>query len=428
MSSQPPVSRLEIASWAMFDFANSSYTTLIVTVGFAVYFTSLVVPPDRGDLYWGAATFASNMLVVLSAPLLGAMADALARKKLFLFLSYLVCVGGTFALAAVTPGRVVLGIFLFVVSNVAFSLGENFVASFLPEISTPLNVGKISGFGWSLGYFGGLAAILVTRPFLAGGFQASNLSNLQLAWQVTALFFLVAALPTFLLLRERARPTPGVTVTTVAGEALRRLRETWRSLAHFRDLSSFLLSFFVFSAGLTTIIAFAGIFAVKTLAFTVGELMTLFLALQLSSAAGAFVFGWIQDRVGTKRTLSIVLWMWALVCGASAVVPDKVWFWPVALVAGLGIGSLQSASRALVGALSPVDKSAEFFGFWGLAGKAAYAVGPAIFGAVSSLAESQRLAILCNSLFFVAGWILLRKVNEERGLLAVAAWSQGHGR
>lgn len=426
MSSQPPVSRLEIVSWALFDFANSSYTTLIVTIGFSVYFTSLVVPAGRGDLYWGAATFTSNLLVVLTAPLLGAMADALARKKLFLFLSYAVCVGGTLALVAVTPGRVVLGLLLFVISNVAFSLGENFVASFLPELSTPHNIGRISGFGWSLGYLGGLAAILLTRPFLAGGFVEANVPGLGRAWIATALFFLVAGLPTFLILRERAVATPGVTSATVAREAYRRIGETWRSLSHFRDLSFFLFAFFIFSAGLTTVIAFAGIFAVRTLDFTVGELVGLFLALQVSSAAGAFVFGWIEDRVGAKRTLGAVLGLWVFTSIASAVCPNKQWFWPIALLAGLGIGSLQSASRALVGALSPRDKSAEFFGFWGLAGKAAYAVGPAFFGAVSSLAGSQRLAILLNGLFFVAGWVLLRRVDEERGLRAVETWKAPH--
>ncbi|HEX2165464.1 MAG TPA: MFS transporter [Thermoanaerobaculia bacterium] len=423
----PPVRRREIFGWAMFDFANSSYTTVIVTVAFSVYFTSLVAPAGRAELLWGIGVLISNGLVVLLAPLVGAVADDSGRKKAFLFASYLACVAGTAALWLVVPGAVWLGILLFVVSNVAFAFGENFTAAFLPEISTPRTIGRISGLGWGLGYFGGLFSLLAIWPLLAGDFVAENLGNLRLAWVVTAGFFAVAGLPTFLLLRERAPRGPARGVGDYARVGYARLAETARSLGHFRDLARFLAVCFVFTCGLAAVINFSAIYAKDTLAFTGGEIVTLFLVVQLSSAAGALGFGWIQDRVGAMRTVRITLVLWVAVCVVAYLAVDKATFWGVALGAGLGIGSLQSASRALVGLFAPVEKSGEFFGFWGLSAKAAFAVGPFVFGALASLTGSQRLAILSTGLFFVGGLLATGAVDEARGRAAAAVWRERRG-
>ena len=203
------VKRREIFGWAMFDFANSSYTTIIVTVAFSIYFTKLVAPGAKADWWWGTIGIGiSNLLVMVTAPIVGAVADDSGRKKLFLFCSYLLCVLGTMALYFVTPGALGLALVLFIISNLAYSYGENFAGAFLPEISTPANIGKISGFGWGLGYFGGLACLLLIQPLLADGFTESNLHNLRRVWPLTGLFFAVAGVPTFLFLRERAERGP----------------------------------------------------------------------------------------------------------------------------------------------------------------------------------------------------------------------------
>jgi UMF1 family MFS transporter len=422
--SPPPVRRREIVAWAMFDFANSSYTTLIVTVGFGIYFTKLVAAGERADFLWGAGIFASNLLVMLLGTVLGAMADDMGRKKLFLFGTYALCVLGTLGLYFVLPGDVALGLALFVVSNLGFALGENFTAAFLPELSTPANVGRVSGFGWGLGYFGGLGSLVACWSFLAGGFSLENLENLRRAWLVTGLFFLVAALPTFLFLRERARRGPARRLPDYARVSFRRIAETAVSLAHFSQLARFLGAFFLFSCGLTSVIAFAAIYAERTIGFTAKEVVFLFIALQLASAAGAFAFGLVQDRLGSRRTIQIALGLWVLVCVGAFAATSKGAFWLVAAGAGLGIGSLQAASRGLVGLFSPVAKSGEFFGLWGFAGKGAYMLGPLLFGAISSASGSQRLAILSTALFFVAGWVALGFVDERRGQAAALAWSE----
>ncbi|HYU34260.1 MAG TPA: MFS transporter [Thermoanaerobaculia bacterium] len=422
----PPPSRREIFGWAMFDFANSSYTTVIVTVAFGVYFTRLVAPAGRGDSLWGWALFAGNLFVLLLSPIVGAIADDSGRKKLFLFFTYALCVSGTAALWWATPGRAGLALTLFVISFIGFSFGENLAGSFLPEISTPANIGKISGLGWGLGYFGGLASLALVYPLLKGEIVLANLPSLRLAWLVTAFFFLVAALPTFLFLRERAPRGTG-TVLRYVRDGFIRLGQTARSAHHFSELVRFLCVFFLYSAGLTSVIAFAGIFAANTLGFTSKELFFLFILLQLSSAGGALGFGAIQDRLGAPRTIQITLLLWVLVCAGVYLVQTKGAFWGVALCAGLGIGSLQSASRALVGLFAPPEKTAEFFGLWGLAGKSAYMIGPLIFGQISSRTGSQRIAILSTAGFFLLGLIGMSFISERRGLAAAQAWHERVG-
>ena len=434
----PPPSKLELWSWAMFDFANSSYTTIIVTVAYSVYFTKLVAPAGRGDFLWGTGIFVSNLVVLLLSPIVGAIADDSGRKKIFLGATYATCVAGTALLWFVTPGRVGLGLALLIVSFIGFSFGENLAAAFLPEISTPENIGRISGLGWGLGYFGGLGSLLLVNTLLAGGFEAGNVPRLRLAWLATALFFLVAALPTFLFLRERA-PRGDRPAMEYVRAGFGRLATTAESVRRFSELARFLSVFFVYSLGLTSVIAFAGIFAVQSLGFTFKELTLLFILLQLSSAGGAFLFGWIQDRTGAARTIQVTLVLWILVCVAtyfcgegSEVVAfgltGKQLFWGIAMAAGLGIGSLQSASRGLVGLFSPPEKSGEFFGFWGLAGKGAYMLGPFVFGLISSAAHSQRVAMLSTAAFFVLGLVGMAFVDERRGHAEAEAWHrEKHG-
>lgn len=420
----------------MFDFANSSYTTIIITVAFSVFFTKLVVPGPKADFLWGLGVWTTNVIVLLLSPIVGAVADGLGRKKLFLFASYLVCVLGTASLYWAVPGRIGMALTLLVISFVAYSFGENFAGAFLPEISTADNVGRVSAFGWGIGYFGGLLSLILVRPMLAGldwpverllaPENAVVFQRLRLTWPVTAGFFLLAAIPTFTLLRERAPKMPHGTVVDAARMGIDRVRQTVRAVAHFSELRRFLTVFVCYHAGLMAIVAYAGIVYERTFGFTADELVGLFIALQLSSAGGAWTFGWIQDRLGGRRTIQLVLVMWVAACVGAYLAVDKTHAWAIALAAGLGIGALQSASRAIVGLFSPPEKSAEFFGFWGMAAKTAYALGALIFGTVSSVSGSHRVAMLTVAVLFAIGWIGMLFVDEQRGRRAAEAWSAQH--
>lgn len=426
MKKDLPVTRREIFGWCMFDFANSSYTTAIVTVIYSVYFTKIVCEGSaNADLMWSLGTAISQTVILLTAPVIGALADFSGSKKKFLFGTYIACVFFTSLLFGVERGDVMLGILFFIFSNIAFSMGENFNASFLPELSTPNNIGKISGFGWALGYIGGMGSLLLCFPLIKGGFEYDNALNLRYTNLVVAGFFLLAAVPTFILLKERKkaqRLPPGSSYLTIG---FKQVAETIRHIRDFKELAKFLLVFFVFNCGITSVIVFSSIFAEREIGFGPLDLMIFFIIVQVTSSLGAFVFGFAQDRVGARLTLNITLILWIAVSIGAFFSYDKTSFYIVGNIAGLAIGSSQSASRALIGLFSPVEKTAEFFGFWGLFWKLSNVVGPLVFGITSSLVDS-RTAILLTSVFFVGGFAGMFWIDQKEGMNAVIRYEQSH--
>ncbi|HYH96826.1 MFS transporter [Hyalangium sp.] len=419
----------ELFGWAMFDFANSSYTTVIITVAFSVLFPKLIVGDEReGNFLWSVALSTSLLLVALSGPVLGSLMDFSAAKKKFLFASYLLTVTATSALYFVTPGAVALCFLLIVLSNYGFSVGENFSSSFLPDLGPPEDLGKISGIAWGVGYLGGLLStalvFLITTPH-----DASNLDGVRLIGPLTGGFFLLAGIPTFLLLKERGTARLLPPGESYLGAGFRRLGRTLRELRDFRDLIVFLFSFFFAYAGLSIVISFAFIYGDQVIRWSASSQAAMFVLTNISAAAGAWLFGFIQDRIGDKRTYSItlVIWMLAVVLlwGAPGLtewlngVLGTQWktesvFLSIGALAGLCLGSTQSAARAMVGVFSPESKAGEFYGFWGLFGKLS-----AIFGLMSlgflQIHLGLRGSILLCVLFFFISLVIALFVNEKRG-------------
>lgn len=427
MQESPPspgrASLKELFGWCMFDFANSSFTTVVVTVVFSVYFDKIVCQGRTdGETLWGLANALSQGFVLITAPLMGALADFSGAKKKFLLATWLSCCCFTAALGMVGPGDVWLGVVLFVLANIFYSAGENFNASFLPELADSDNMGKISGYGWALGYFGGLFALVLCYPLISGdkGFDPSNAGNLRLTSVITAGFFFLAALPTFAFVRERgiAQELPkGSTYLSVGFE---RLKETLSQVGQFRELVKFLFVFAAYNMGLCAIVAFCSIFATKTLGFNGTETIQLFLILQITAAIGAFALGYFQDKFGAKAALTLSLLIWIFVSIGGWMATTKSAFFVVGNLAGLALGSSQSGARALVGLLSPASRSAEFFGFWGLFWKLSAALGPMVYGAMSTQLGGQT-AVLANGGFFLIGLIGLGFIDIDAGRKAALA-------
>ena len=406
----PPVKRREIFGWCCFDFANSSFTTIIITVVYAVYFTQVVAAGDaRAAGWWGTALAVSQLGAILIGPLLGAVADATARKKAFLLVSAVVCSLGTAALAFVGPGEIALALGLVIVANLAFSLSENLCSAFLPEISTPENAGRISGYGWSFGYCGGLLSLVLALVML-------QVLDWPATWTflMTGVFFFGASLPTQFLLRERARPRPLAPGETYARLAFAQLGEMRRELPRHRTLAVFFGAMTLFLAGLSAVVAFAAVFATQALGMTQAEIIQLFIVLQIAGVAGALGFGHLQDKIGAKVALVGSLALWILVCVWAWACRGKTEFFLVGILAGVAMGSLQSAGRAVVATLTPAGRSGEFFGYWGFFGKLAGIVGPLVFGWVAT-ATDVRQAILLNAGFFLAGLLVLLPLSLKPG-------------
>jgi UMF1 family MFS transporter len=413
----PGVRPVEVWAWAMFDFANSGYTTVVITAVFSAYFVSVVAAnADWGTLAWTLSLAVSYALVMFTGPLIGAYTDVHAAKKRLLAVTTLGCVLGTAALAIVGRGDLALAIVLIVISNYCFGAGENLIAAFLPEISNPESIGKVSGWGWSLGYLGGLLSLGLCLAYLhwASGRGVATDAAVPATMLITAALFGLASLPTFLLLKERAKPQagPGHLLQDTFG----RLRETLHRARRFQDLWRFLVCIVFYQAGIQTVISLAAIYAEQAIGFTTKETLMLLLVTNITGSVGAFLFGQVQDRIGHKATLTITLVLWLGTVLLVWAAQGATVFWIAANLVGICLGASQSAGRALVGYLSPARHVGEFFGLWGLAVKLSSIIGPVTYGLVSWLSEGDhRLAILMTSVFFIVGLVLLFTINVERG-------------
>ncbi|MBI3771331.1 MAG: MFS transporter [Gammaproteobacteria bacterium] len=420
----PPATHRERVAWCFYDFANSGYTTVILTAIFNAYFVGVVaknldqIHPGSATLCWTLGMAAANALVLLSAPVLGAIADYSASKKKFLMASTIGCVIFTALLALVGPGDIALGLILVIVATVMFAAGENFIASFLPELATPETMGRLSGYGWTTGYLGGLLTlglcILYIQSMEASGATAADYvpgTNL-----IVATIFALAALPTLLFLKERAQPNQRLKFSGYVRTGFTRVSETLHHARHYKDLFRFLGALTIYYCGINTVIVLAAVYAQEVMGFTTRDTLILILVVNVTAAAGAFGFGQIQDRIGSKTCIAITLCVWIAAIVLAYLAQSETQFWIAANLIGIALGASQSAGRAMVGEFSPPSRSGEFFGLWGLAGKLAAIIGPLTYGAVNFLfSGNHRLAILSTLLFFIMGLLVLMTVNEPRG-------------
>jgi len=417
---------LELWSWCFYDFANSAFPTLITTVAYAVYFTNVVAGGGaNASLIWSLAISASMIAVGLASPLVGAIADCSGSKKSWLLFFTAVCVICTAGLFFVGAGDVVAGTTLFVLANIGFAGGNGIYNGFLPEITTDANVGRISGYGYALGYAGGLIALAICLPLLSGGFGPDNAVSFRTSFLVTAGFFALFSLPIFLWLRERAVAGPRVGWRALARTGYGRLVGTFRKLRRLRELLKFLAAFLVYNDGIETVIYFSTIYSVSVLHFSMAEAVYLFMAVQVSALAGSILFGHLADRIGAKPTIVLTLVLWCAVVTAAFLTATRTQFWVIALVAGLGLGSNQAASRGLMRLFVPEGHDAEFYGFFAVCGKFSALLGPVVYGLVASVTGSQRLGILSVLGFFAAGLALLLTVDVAHGREAARAFTKG---
>jgi UMF1 family MFS transporter len=414
----PGVRLREVFGWAMYDFANSGYSTVVITAVFAAYFVGGVADgADWATLAWTSGLSLSYLIVMLTMPGLGAWADHVAGKKRLLMWVTAGCVLSTAALSLVGPGQVALALCILVLSNTFYSYGESLTASFLPELAKPEAMGRVSGWGWSLGYIGGMLTLGVCLAYVLAA-QARGESGSQfvpVTMLITAAVYGAATWVTFALLREHSPARPEAPVQSVA-QSLRRLRQTLRDALPYRDFTQLLACAVAYQGGVAVAITLAAIYAEQVIGFQPQETMVLIFVLNIAAFVGALVFGHVQDRLGHKLTLSLTLLGWVATCFIAALSTDKATFWWAAGIAGFCMGSSQSSGRAMAGLMVPPQRLAEFFGLWTFAIRLASILGPLMYGLITWLSDgNQRLAIGATSLLFVLGLVLLMPVNVERG-------------
>ncbi len=406
----------------MYDFANTSYSVIVITVVYAIYFKEYIVSDftvslggwarNPGDFLWGLGGSVSMAIVALSSPVMGAIADYSNRKKYFLFVYTIVCILATASLYFLKPGMILQGLLLFIIGNLGFEGALVFYNGFLPQISRPENIGKISGYGFAVGYVGSLISLLIALPYASEAFALNDLSLVRPTFVWAALFFLTFSIPFFTLVKEKIVYETDTKKNYIKA-GYQRTVQTLKRVRDFPEITKFLLAYFIYIDGVNTVIYFSGIFASTTLGFTVREVIQFFAIVQSSAISGSYVFGYLTDKFGPKKTIIITLCLWIIVTMGAFVAYDVVTFYIVGLIAGIAMGSSQSASRALMGRLIPTGMEAEFYGFYALMGKFSSILGPLLFGAVSTITGNQRYAILSLLLFFLTGLILLSRVDER---------------
>jgi UMF1 family MFS transporter len=404
-----------IFGWIMYDFANSSFTTIIVTVVYSKYFVQHVVNQgELGTALWGRAVAISMLLVALSAPVFGAVADYSRAKKKFLFYNTYLTIIFTALLYFVRAGDITRGIVFFVIANFGFNSANVFYNALLPDVSARSDMGKVSGWGWSVGYIGGMISLAMVLPLVHNHWT-------RWTFPVVAFFFAVFSLFTFIMLKEVRRPSKR---TNYVKTAVKRIATSARHIKNFRQLLKFIISYLIYNDGIVVIISFASIYGASRFGMSTKQLITFFIMMQPSSMLGAAIFGYVLDKIGPKRTITISLILWLGVLAGAFFCATVSQFYMVGIVAGLAIGSSQSSSRTMLALLTPSDKMGEFFGFYAFTGKMSAIIGPLVYGEIARITGEQRWAILSVSLFFIIGLIILQTVNEAQGKAVAIQWQE----
>ncbi len=417
-------SKFKIFIWTLFDFANTSYSIIVVTFIFAVYFKEVIASNKPvGDLLWSLGISISMIITAIISPVLGAIADYSSGKKRFLLFFTLICIVSTALMYFLNQGDILYALILFILANIGFEAGLVFYDAILPELTQPKNYGRVSGYGFGMGYLGSLVVLM-----LAVSFIQRNL--IKETFPLSAAFFLVFAAPLFFVIHDTRKKIENKESFVKIGFG--RVISTIKHLKYYKNLVVYLLAFFFYIEGVNTVIFFAGNYAKTTLNFSMTNLIYFFLIVQTTAILGAVVFGIISDSVGQKKTITVTLYIWLftifvayLTSGTGGIVKSlgeifgttvegfrQGSFYAVGLLSGTVIGATQSTSRSLMSKLTPFDKKTEFFGFYSLFGKSSAVLGPLVFGLVSYITGSQRYAILSIAFFFIVGMIILKYVED----------------
>ena len=421
MQAKPEYGRRAIWSWALYDFGNSAFTTLVITFVYATYFTQAIAPdPITGTVLWSRAVTVTALITAICSPLLGALADRGGYRKAFVLLSTLVCVLATAGLFQVLPGQVMAALVLVVIANLGYEIATVFYNAFLPDISPPGRIGRISGYGWALGYVGGLLALLLALVALVQpatpwfGFSTEAGENIRATNLLTAAWFAVFALPFLLWVPEDRSAVSGR--GRVIGDAVRQLRGTFSEIRRYRQIVRLLVARFFYNNGLVTVIAFGGIYAAESFGFTLEEVLVFGIALNVAAGAGALAMGYLDDRIGGKRTIIISLIGLTVATVLAIVATDKLLLWVTGVIIGIFLGPNQAASRSLMGRFVPKEKENEFFGFFAFSGKLTAFVGPFLLGVLTQWTGSQRWGISVVLVLFAVGLVLMIPLDEQEGI------------
>lgn len=422
-----PTTRRERWAWYLYDFGNSAYAAVVLLAVYSAYFQGQVVGGSEGTRLWGVSVGIAMLVVAVLSPVLGTLADFSAAKKKFLLFFTTLSVIFTAALFFVMPGDVFTGMLFFILAEIGYRAAQVFYNALLPEIATPQEIGKVSGNGWAFGSLGGIVCLLIVLALIM---SIGGTTVVRFSFLITAVFYLASSVPLFLWLRERAEPQKLGQRDSYLRVAFRRLRETFRAVRHYKEFIKFIIAFLIYNDGIMMALNFAAIIGAVLFGMTQQQLIIFMIIIQITSVAGAYLFGILADRWSSKRSLvlSLVIMIGAIVW--MLFVQNVTVFFVIGALAGFALTGVQSVSRTLVGQFAPVEKSAEFYGFFEVGGRTSSFIGPAVYGfiaaeaaillsargmdAVSAEQMGIRVAIGSIVAFLVLGLVLLLKIRQPQ--------------
>ena len=414
-----------IFAWSMYDFANQPFTTLVVTFIYGTFFTKIIAENEIiGTALWSRAITITALFVAFLSPIMGALADRGGYRKVFLIFWTWVCVVGTFALYLPLPGQVVAALTCFIIANIGFEMGGVFCNAYLPDIAPREKIGRVSGYGWSFGYAGGLLAlalcfILFVQPEVpAFGFSTELGENIRATNLFIAIWFAIFSTPTFLWVKDAKKPQR--INKHIISSSFSQLKSTIGEIRKYKQITRFLLARLFYNDGLITIFAFGGIYASGTFGFTFNEIFLFGIVLNITAGLGAFSLGFLDDILGGKKTIQLSNIGLIVACILAVTTHSKDVFWFSGALIGIFAGPNQSSSRSLMARFIPKEKENEFFGFFAFSGKATAFIGPLLLGVITEVFESQRLGIAVVAVLLALGAILLSRVDEDEGIAAAS--------
>lgn len=414
-----PAPTRALVAWAFYDWANSAVATVVTSFVFSTYFTRAVAEtPELGTAQWSHAQSASALAIAILSPIFGAVADRGGRRKPWLFAFTLLSIGSTALMWYVrpSPDYVVLALILVALGTLGFEFGTVFYNAMLPDLAPRERIGRWSGWGWGLGYVGGLLALVLClvgfvqtgQPWFGVG--KAEQANIRATTVVVAAWFAVFALPLFLFTPDR--PSNGVPMARAVREGMAMLGRTLAQLRQRPNILAFLLAQMFYADGLATLFAFGGIYAAGTFGMSFAEVIQFGIVLNITAGLGAAAFAPLDDRLGAKRTIVLSL-AGLILCGALVLLAgSKTMFWVGGSVLGIFVGPCQAASRSMMARLAPAGERAEMFGLLALSGKATAFLGPAILGWATLAFASQRAGMATILAFWFLGLALLARVKD----------------
>ena len=406
----------------MYDFANQPYTTLVITFIYSTYFAKAIAPDEIiGTALWSRAMTITALSVAFLSPLMGAIADRTGYRKLFLIFWTYVCIIGSFALYFPLPGEIYKALFWVVISNIGFEMGGVFCNAYLPDIAPKDKIGRVSGYGWSLGYLGGLIALGIGYVLLVSpenpifGFSKELGENIRATNLMVALWFIVFSIPVFMGIGGSAKVNKSSS-GNIWRESFGEIKSTFKNIKKYKELVKFLIARIFYNDGLVTIIAFGGIYAAGTFNFTFEDIFLFGIVLNISAGLGSFALGFLDDIIGGKKTVQVSNIGLIIACLLAVFTANITVFWLSGILIGVFMGSNQAASRSLMARFIPENKENEFFGFFAFTGKATAFLGPLLLGLVTQAFNSQRHGIFVVVVLLLMGFLLMSRVNEKVGI------------